>query len=334
MNWILPGVVLLNGLILHLLPVWQRRNLFFAISVGLDFRDSAAARSLTKHYRTVVWSATAVAFVLMLALPKEPYIFPIFVTQAMAGAAAFLIIRNKVRSMGVSQPTVHVAALGAERPRIPGNWLPYILPFGLFAATAFYLNANWDSIPERFPMHWDATGHANRWSTKSHKSVYGMLVFGACLQLFFLFILYAMQEGTRRSTAGSSRMRFLQANLGLMLIVQWITASIFAFIALMPLERLHPSGWLVGGLIAALLITAFGFVVYMAKLQAEPSESDNTPDDCWRFGGQVYYNANDPALMVEKRIGLGFTINFGNRLSWIFLGFTAFIMVIPIFLLK
>ena len=183
-------------------------------------------------------------------------------------------------------------------------------------------------------MHWDATGHANRWSTKSHKSVYGMLVFGACLQVFFLFILYAMQEGTRRSTAGSSRMRFLQANLWLMLIVQWITASIFAFIALMPLEPVQPSGWVMGGLIAALLITVFGFVVYMAKLQAEPSESDNTPDDCWRFGGQVYYNPDDPALMVEKRIGLGFTINFGNKLSWLFLGFTAFIMVIPIFLLK
>ena len=129
-------------------------------------------------------------------------------------------------------------------------------------------------------------------------------------------------------------MRFLQANLWLMLIVQWITAGTFAFIAVMPLERIQPSGWVVGGLSAALTIVVVGFIIYMAKLQAEPSESDNTPDDCWCFGGQVYYNPDDPALMVEKRIGLGFTINFGNRLSWAFLGFTAFTMVIPIFLLK
>ena len=132
----------------------------------------------------------------------------------------------------------------------------------------------------------------------------------------------------------SSRMRFLEANLWLMVIVQWITATIFTFIAVMPLERITPSRWVVGCLIAALLVTIFGFILYMAKLQAEPSEADNTPDDCWRFGGQVYYNPDDPALMVEKRIGLGFTINFGHKMSWAFLGFTALTMVLPIFLLK
>ena len=129
-------------------------------------------------------------------------------------------------------------------------------------------------------------------------------------------------------------MRFLQANLWLMLIVQWITAAIFAFVAVMPLEQIKPSGWVVGALTAALLISVVGFIVYMAKLQAEPSESDNTPDECWRFGGQVYYNPDDPALMVEKRIGLGFTLNFGNKMSWAFVGFTALTMVLPIFLLK
>jgi uncharacterized membrane protein len=29
------------------------------------------------------------------------------------------------------------------------------------------------------------------------------------------------------------------------------------------------------------------------------------------------YNPRDPALFVEKRIGLGLTFNFGNRMSWI-----------------
>lgn len=334
MNWILPGVVLLNGLMLHLMPVWQRRNLFFAISVGLDFRDSPAARRLTKLYRAVVWGATALALGLMVTLPKGPFAFPVFLTQSMAGAGAFLLIRNKVRSMGVSRPAVHITALGAAPPRMPGNWLVYLLPFALFAAVATYLNANWERIPERFPVHWDASGHANRWSTKSLKSVYGMLVFGTFLQVMFLSLLYAMLEGTRRSTTGSSRMRFLQANLWLMLIVQWITATIFAFVAVMPLERIKPSGWVIGGLALTLIITVLAFIVYMAKLQAEPSESDNTPDDCWRFGGQVYYNPDDPALMVEKRIGLGFTLNFGHKMSWALLGFTAFTMVLPIFLLK
>jgi hypothetical protein len=31
-----------------------------------------------------------------------------------------------------------------------------------------------------------------------------------------------------------------------------------------------------------------------------------TPDACWH-GGSVYYNSQDAALLVEKRIGVGWT---------------------------
>ena len=334
MNWMLTGAVILNGLIMHLLPVWQRRNLFFAISVQPDFPNSAAAGKLKNNYRAVVWGATALALGLILALPSERFVAPIYLAQALAALVAFAMIRRKVKSMGVSQPAVHMATLGAEPPQLPGTLFAYMLPLALFAAAAVYLNANWESIPERFPVHWDASGHANRWSAKSPESVYGILGFGASLQVLFLFLIYAMRDGTRRSTPGSSRMRFLEANLGLMLIIQWITAAMFTYIAVMPLRQIQPSGWVIGGLAATLTMVILGAVIYMAKLQAEPAEADNTPDDCWRFGGQVYYNPDDPALMVEKRVGLGFTINFGNKMSWAFLGFTALTMVIPRFLLK
>ena len=43
---------------------------------------------------------------------------------------------------------------------------------------------------------------------------------------------------------------------------------------------------------------------------------DRTPDAAWKLG-QFYYNPADPALIVEKRFGLGYTLNFGNRWSWV-----------------
>jgi uncharacterized membrane protein len=30
-----------------------------------------------------------------------------------------------------------------------------------------------------------------------------------------------------------------------------------------------------------------------------------------------YYNPDDPALVVEKRFGIGWTLNFGNRWCWV-----------------
>jgi uncharacterized membrane protein len=35
-----------------------------------------------------------------------------------------------------------------------------------------------------------------------------------------------------------------------------------------------------------------------------------------------YINPKDPALFVEKRFGIGYTVNLGNRWSWIFLVIT------------
>ncbi len=43
---------------------------------------------------------------------------------------------------------------------------------------------------------------------------------------------------------------------------------------------------------------------------------DRTPDECWKWG-LIYYNPDDPALMVEKRFGIGWTINFAHRGAWI-----------------
>ena len=38
---------------------------------------------------------------------------------------------------------------------------------------------------------------------------------------------------------------------------------------------------------------------------------DRTPDVCWKLG-IFYFNPDDPALFVEKRFGIGWTVNFAN----------------------
>jgi uncharacterized membrane protein len=48
----------------------------------------------------------------------------------------------------------------------------------------------------------------------------------------------------------------------------------------------------------------------------QPAIGDRTPDAAWKWG-LFYYNPEDPAVIVEKRFGLGYTLNFGNRWSWV-----------------
>ena len=254
--------------------------------------------------------------------------------QAVAGLVAFQTTRSRVLAMGVAPPPPQTPAPAGPAPRLPGGWLAYLAPLLLFVCTAVYLNQNWDRLPERFPVHWDASGNANRWTTKTPKSVFGILGFGILLQGLFLFLAYAMKNGARFYAPESSRTRFLEANLWLMLFVQWFTALLFVYIALLPLQVFSSGKWFILGLTGTLTAVIIGFVIHMTKLQAEPSEPDETPNECWKWGGLVYYNPADPALMVEKRFGLGYTINFGRGMAWIFLALLLAIMILPIYLFQ
>jgi uncharacterized membrane protein len=61
-----------------------------------------------------------------------------------------------------------------------------------------------------------------------------------------------------------------------------------------------------------------------------PPVGDRTPDAAWKLG-LLYYNPDDPALIVEKRFGLGWTLNFGRPAVWlILLGILLLSSIVPI----
>lgn len=48
------------------------------------------------------------------------------------------------------------------------------------------------------------------------------------------------------------------------------------------------------------------------------NEFDRENTDLWKMG-IFYYNPKDPALMVPKKSGLGWTFNFGHKSAFVFL---------------
>jgi uncharacterized membrane protein len=54
-----------------------------------------------------------------------------------------------------------------------------------------------------------------------------------------------------------------------------------------------------------------------------------TLDKYWKWV-TFYVNAGDPALFVKKRYGVGYTLNFGNRWSWLLLGLILVAIILPL----
>lgn len=56
------------------------------------------------------------------------------------------------------------------------------------------------------------------------------------------------------------------------------------------------------------------------------NEFDRDNYELWKWG-LIYYNPKDPNLLVAKRNGLGWTFNFGHKVSFVVLGLIIIIIV-------
>jgi uncharacterized membrane protein len=81
------------------------------------------------------------------------------------------------------------------------------------------------------------------------------------------------------------------------------------------------SMWLVVGPVLFLLGLTFALFVLTPKGQ-------RPPDDQWN--GSFYSNPNDPALLVPKRRGIGYTLNFAHPWSKPVMGVILIVALVPL----
>jgi len=75
---------------------------------------------------------------------------------------------------------------------------------------------------------------------------------------------------------------------------------------------------LIGSVILAIVTGQSGSRIDLNKNEEESEYDDVDDDSHWKLG-IFYYNPADPSFLVEKRIGVGWTLNFANPKSYIFI---------------
>jgi uncharacterized membrane protein len=233
-------------------------------------------------------------------------------------------------------------ATPCSRPeKMPGGW-PFALgPLFFFGAGGLYAWLFWDDLPPRIAVHWGLHG-ADRWVERTPSSVFFFLVLFASLYAGMLLVSYGILRWSRTISVTGESARgeslFRRGTILLLLGVQYlvvIPAVVFAFRP----ETAAP--WV---FVPAVLLVAIVAIVALTRLgqggssMADPSEyqppvGDHTPDAAWKWG-LIYYNPDDPALIVEKRYGLGYTFNFANPWAWALLALLLVPAVLAVILTR
>lgn len=328
-------------------PRFSRPDLFFAVTVNPSFRQSPTGRGILRRYErsVVIVALMALLLTAFIRFRSPPLLLlgllgPMLVVMA-GWFGAFIVARRRATPYRVVPTAEREAELQPRQVSLPGGWPVQAGPFLILGAVCVCLWLRWDSIPARVPIHWGAGDRPDGWAAKSPAAVFEGAAVGVLSCLFLAVLWYAVVRGVRRIHSSGPRAlreaRFIRAVSFFLLGVEYWLAlliGLFSLAALRPNpEAPLPLFWpiLLGQtlLIGTIFILAFrvgqggwrwGTAGESGKLNADaPPVGDRTPDECWKLG-VFYFNHDDPALFVEKRFGIGWTMNFANPRAWLVIG--------------
>jgi uncharacterized membrane protein len=322
-----------GGLMMHFLPSMSRPDIFFAVTVPYEFRLDHRARAIRREYRLLIWAVTLLASVVAVLGPKPGWMLASMSTQWVGSWAAWAIAHRRVKpfALVVSPSSPRVASLEPRTQGIPGGPVVAAVPLLVIAGSALLLWLNWDLIPDRFPSRWSSDGTPTRWRTRTVWGVFGPLVMAGAVTTMMLWMARASGTSTRQvaatGNAAQLERRFKRGHAVYLVLSAYCMAVLFSLMGVRPVlartTRLPTGMWII---LALVMVSSFGLMVWMYRFgqggrrQVPTGEvvppGDGSPDEGWK-AGIIYYNPADPALLVERRMGWGWTLNFGHKGSWL-----------------
>jgi uncharacterized membrane protein len=327
------AVALLEASVFWLLPNWSRRGIFFAVSVVPTFRDSPEAARVLRNYRVQAMAHVAISLGLIVAGAwiERGVLLILGVLWLIVGPlVAMARAHKKALAHAIAHSTIREASLTPRSAQLPGGWALQFGPLGILAIVTVYLGTHWPQIPDEFPVHWGINGQPNGWSARTPIGVYGPLLFGAAMVIGMSLLAHTFSHAARRLPvpAGAPALNDFPHRIAvLMLGVEYFLAAMFSLVGLLPLTG-SPGVAPIVILTLAILVSAvfLGRWISHGRDHWPHAAGDGTPDACWKLG-LVYFNPDDPALFVEKRIGIGYTINFARGTAWVVLVLT---LILPL----
>lgn len=319
------GMTIFIALLFGAMAEW-RRSLFFGVTATPEFQHSEAARAITRGFRlrmAALAAAATAGMVVGVETCATWAIGAVILLEGIGAAALFGWAHGRARPYGATVERVRTAAISAEPERMPGGWPAPVWPLLPLAAAALYVRSNWALVPARFPVHWDLAGQPNGWSSRTFWGVYGPLIIGGLIAGMIAATAAMVLLGTRRGSGGTRRwtQRFRRAALRLLIAVEWGVALTMGCLVAAPVVARQYGvaipAW-IGAALAGVIAVVFTWPLIRISRE-EGSGTDQTPDNCWKWG-IVYYNPDDPALMVERRYGFGYTPNMANPYAWVLAG--------------
>ncbi|PTM58994.1 DUF1648 domain-containing protein [Desmospora activa] len=345
--------------LLALMPYLTRKTESFGFSIPREVYNRPELNGMRKRYVlfVTVWTVLAVfGYIGCLSVIKvEPGILMAMWTGGyLCGSfVVYLLFHFQMKRLKTAnewhklkRQTVVIDTQFRNRNIVHSNgW--FIPPFLIAITTTILLIVNYPSLPDQLPQQYDFQGNITNTVAKSYGSVLGLSITQISITVLLL-LMNVMIGRTKQQIDADRPKQSLEQNI--IFRRSWSAFTIGSCYSLVLLFTLMnvamfihipPFVLMIATLIQVVIMVAWAALLSFKvgqggdRLQATSSEKSgavNRDDDQYWKLGQVYCNPHDPAIFVEKRFGIGWTINVARPGSWLMLIGLLVIILIPIWL--
>lgn len=363
---LINGLVLLFSLITHVIMPWAtRKSILFGIKVpeqAMEDKEVLRLKNRFLLYNFIIGIPAIIISSFLLYRFLNP-LLQIIITFVFLGILFLIYLKFNSKSKSLkkeknwdkmSQKIVAVDIKYSRDKSKVGVISPlwYLIPLAIVIFNLILGIVLYPNLPGKIPTHWDFKGEITTYTDKSYGTVL-MLPFFQLLTLGILYLSHWSISKTKQQIDPDNPQISLKKNIifrrvwSIYLFTLTILITLlFTIITLLSYGIFFKT--IKGVYVITLIILGFSIIGSIVistkigqggeKLKLDEEEVLNRnyykeDDHLWILGNTIYYNPEDSSIFVEKRFGVGWTVNVGRPLG-MFIMIMPFIIVIIILIIN
>ena len=328
-------------------PYLVRETIVFGVTVPEQNLNHPELKRVKRHYSQIVGILGLTLIIIMLVInwtmefseSTQGVLLVSFLFALLAlSMAMYWVNHQKVMKLkkseqwGINLKQVRAVDLTARNRDEMLPWSFFVAPMGVTAFLIAFTLLNYARMPENIAVHWGPSGAADEWAEKTYFTAISLPAVMLMMQCMMLGIADSIKRSAIKLSVNHKE-DSLESQLEKRKFVSWnlmlLSYGLTVLLSVLQLSNIYPAmaegGKLLPLFLAFLALVLGGLLVLVWKMRkwrldysySETSKVMDVDEDRYWIGGIIYMNREDPSVFVEKRFGVGWTMNFANPRGYI-----------------
>lgn len=332
-------IMLIAYIPLLFIQSFSQRSVFYGVRIPLGFEKEEELKREDKKYKrnlNICFLITTVLSMFIMLNISEEYSPVIFIVGMFLfifeGSFLFYVANKRVKAIKKRENWGELLTQGK------------IVVVDIKAKGRNYEKlSSWYFAPPILVFLWVLFTALKNWN-KAEISTLVMLPFTIAVMYFSFISINKSKQNLNGGNVEQIRFQSIKFRrvMGIFIVIMTYALTMLFSVTSLSSMNLIPNemeSTIIGSITIFTLVLSIALMIYSYKVgqggknihlkEEEQDKKDliiNREDDDNYLWGMIYYNPNDPALFVEKRAGVGWTINVARPMGKVFMALTALLI--------